>query len=325
MDSFFTPIIPTDETTTMSFPSSSSTSQYYFPPHHEGLQLPYAFPLEQAGQRLVYPAYPFVMGVNPQPHLLSKEHERRLVDAWTTKIARIKRKIARQRSLGLNRNSASWPSSTQVHTQELQADVQNSNNVVNRDPYTFWTPDKKRLRVLLKKELKNSDVGSLGRIVLPKREAEENLPILSDKDGIQIVIRDVFSNKQWGMKYKYWINNKSRMYVLENAVDFVKQNGLVIGDSITLYEDECKNLYVSIEKVERAVDHEASSYRQHCTNHSSNSNNLYIPFTYEARDEEEASLALLIEQLRPKEEAVEANSLATLSMGAASSHRPHLV
>lgn len=81
--------------------------------------------------------------------------------------------------------------------------------------------------------------------------------------------------------------------------------------------------YVSIEKVERAVDHEASSYRQHCTNHSSNSNNLYIPFTYEARDEEEASLALLIEQLRPKEE-VEANSLATLSMGAASSHR-HLV
>jgi hypothetical protein len=143
MDSFFTPIIPTDETTTMSFPSSSSTSQYYFPPHHEGLQLPYAFPLEQAGQRLVYPAYPFVMGVNPQPHLLSKEHERRLVDAWTTKIARIKRKIARQRSLGLNRNSASWPSSTQVHTQELQADVQNSNNVVNRDPYTFWTPDKK--------------------------------------------------------------------------------------------------------------------------------------------------------------------------------------
>lgn len=26
------------------------------------------------------------------------------------------------------------------------------------------------------------------------------------------------------------------------TVDFVKQNGLVIGDSITLYEDELKNL-----------------------------------------------------------------------------------
>lgn len=26
------------------------------------------------------------------------------------------------------------------------------------------------------------------------------------------------------------------------TVDFVKQNGLAIGDSITLFEDECKNL-----------------------------------------------------------------------------------
>jgi hypothetical protein len=127
----------------MSFASSSSSSQYYFPPHHEGLQLPYAFPLDQAGQCLACPAYPIVIGVNPQPHSPSKEQERKLVDAWTTKVARIKRKIARQRSLSLGRNSASWASSlTQVHTREL-ADVQNSNNVVNGDPYTFCTPDKK--------------------------------------------------------------------------------------------------------------------------------------------------------------------------------------
>ena len=111
------------------------------------------------------------------------------------------------------------------------------------------------MRILLKKELKNSDVGSLGRIVLPKvctfrsvsffplliqynsenqikqskkriiknpiivffffffnfpnllmiltqREAEENLPFLSDKEGMQILIRDVNSNKKWAMKYK---------------------------------------------------------------------------------------------------------------------------
>lgn len=29
------------------------------------------------------------------------------------------------------------------------------------------------------------------------------------------------------------------------TVDFVRQNELVIGDSITLYEDECKNLVSS--------------------------------------------------------------------------------
>lgn len=34
-----------------------------------------------------------------------------------------------------------------------------------------------------------------------------NLPKLSDKDGIRIVIRDVSSNQEWGMKYKsvYWL------------------------------------------------------------------------------------------------------------------------
>lgn len=44
---------------------------------------------------------------------------------------------------------------------------------------------------------------------------------------------------------------------------------------------------------------------------------------HETKDEEEASLALLIEQLRHQEE-LEANSLATLSMGGTSSHIQHI-
>ncbi|KAF5474423.1 hypothetical protein F2P56_006324 [Juglans regia] len=352
MDNFFTPI-PTTKTTTRA-PSTSSPFEtslvYYFPPHEGHLQFPHAFPLDQVGQHLAYPAYSFVIGAGPQPHLLSKEQERRLVDAWTTKVARSKRKMARQRSLSSSKNPASWATSTQVYTRGLpvygavDAETQNSN--IKRDPYTFFTPDKKRLRVLLKKELKNSDVGSLGRIVLPKREAEENLPTLSDKDGIQIVIRDVYSNQEWSVKYKYWSNNKSRMYVLENTVDFVRQNELVIGDSITLYEDECKNLYVTIKRGERpVVDHQdledddqqqqqRPAYRKDMMmmsnrNHMMMSyNQYYTPFTYGNRDEEEAYLALLIEQLRHKEE-LEANSLATLSIGsghaASSSHRQPLI
>ncbi|XP_041026105.1 B3 domain-containing transcription factor LEC2 [Juglans microcarpa x Juglans regia] len=182
----------------------------------------------------------------------------------------------------------------------------------------------------------------------PKREAEENLPTLSDKDGIQIVIRDVYSNQEWSVKYKYWSNNKSRMYVLENTVDFVRQNELVIGDSITLYEDECKSLYVTIKRGERPVvedledddqQQQQPAYRKDMMmmsnrNHMMMSYNVchnqyYTPFTYGNRDhEEEAYLALLIEQLRHKEE-LEANSLATLSIGsghaASSSHRHPLI
>nr|XP_011465191.1 PREDICTED: B3 domain-containing transcription factor LEC2-like [Fragaria vesca subsp. vesca] len=97
-------------------------------------------------------------------------------------------------------------------------------------------------RLLFKKELKNSDVGSLGRIVLLKKEAEKYLPSLFDKEGIKLRIRDALSTQEWGLKYKYWTNNKSRMYVLENIGDFVQESGVEVGDSIHLYEDECKNL-----------------------------------------------------------------------------------
>lgn len=85
--------------------------------------------------------------------------------------------------------------------------------------------------------------------LLIQREAEENLPSLSDKEGIQVVMRDAFSEQFWTLKFKwvpsistfvfssfdlslklvlddrvlsvvkrrYWSNNKSRMYVLENT------------------------------------------------------------------------------------------------------------
>ncbi|KAF2297729.1 hypothetical protein GH714_002474 [Hevea brasiliensis] len=192
------------------------------------------------------------------------EQERRVLDAYKTKVARSKRKLARQRSL--SKNSSSGANSSQVDTRRLSFNgasnkEQDCQSFINRDLYKICTPDNKRLRVLLSKELKNSDVGSLGRIVLPKRGAEENLPILSDKEGIQVVIRDVNSTKEWSLKFKFWSNNKSRMYVLENTGDFVKQNGLEMGDSLTLYEDECKNLQEANSLVTLSVDI-ASSYRR---------------------------------------------------------------
>ncbi|KAF5729098.1 TcLEC2 [Tripterygium wilfordii] len=248
--------------------------------------------------------------------------QKRYTDAYMTKVARINRKLARQRSLSLNRSvSSSVPNnSIQVQTRrDGRHEVQNGTVCVSRDLYNFYTPDNKRLRELLKKELKNSDVGSLGRIVLPKREAQENLPNLTDKEGMQIVMRDVYSYKHWSFKYKFWSNNKSRMYVLENTVDFVKQNGLEIGDSLTIYEDESKNLYFSIKKAKTQVDDESS-----CNENKDNHHHHHL-YMYQAnRDqEEEASLAILIEQLKHKEQQEEANTLMSLSIdgGTGSSSR----
>ncbi|XVE51364.1 hypothetical protein DITRI_Ditri02bG0034300 [Diplodiscus trichospermus] len=326
--------------------ATASNSQFHHPSQfvapYQSLQLLYRHPAEQAGHSLAYPVYPFFLGQNGiefgvsssihagngvqgscfmQTDGLLKEQERRIQDPYITRVARIKRKLARQRSLSLQRNASSG-ASTQVDARRLtitgaDANVKN-NNDTKQVLYKFCTPDNKKLRVLLRKELKNSDVGSLGRIVLPKREAEVNLPTLSDKEGIHVMIKDVYSNQVWTLKYKFWSNNKSRMYVLENTGEFVKQNGLEIGDSLTLYEDESKNLYFSITKVE-GVAAEASNNR-HCNNLNNNNNDdnnqVYMPYTCQSRDEEETSLELLIEQLKHKEQH-EPNDFLTLTMDAA--------
>ncbi|XP_044462744.1 B3 domain-containing transcription factor LEC2-like isoform X2 [Mangifera indica] len=314
----------------------------YMQPFHQSMQFSCPYPLEQAATQsfVAYPVYPVWFGQNEigigAPNVVPSgscfwqpnngvvmEQQRGSLDPQKTKIARTNRKLARQRNLILQRNASSGSSSIACSSTHMNArrlamySAENINN--NRDQYNFCTPDNKRLRVLLKKELKNSDVGSLGRIVLPKREAEENLPILSDKEGIQVVMRDAFSEQFWTLKFKYWCNNRSRMYVLENTGEFVRQNRLQIGDSLTLYEDENKSLYFSITKVENQTrpEAESSSFNQHYINQN-NTYNYHTQITPQARDEEEASLALLIEQLQHKEQQ-EAYNLMALPMESSSS------
>ncbi|KAJ0985521.1 hypothetical protein J5N97_003877 [Dioscorea zingiberensis] len=100
------------------------------------------------------------------------------------------------------------------------------------------------LKFLLQKELKNSDVGSLGRIVLPKREAETYLPPLAVREGISLVMEDTDIMQMWTFKYRFWPNNKSRMYILENAGNFIKAHGLQPGDTVVIYKNEEKNSFV---------------------------------------------------------------------------------
>ncbi|XP_050222184.1 B3 domain-containing transcription factor LEC2 [Mercurialis annua] len=302
-------LISTNTSKPVSYPSTSTNSS----PEEDSIPNPFQFhPIDQAGQysasafSLYHPLWNVSEIQRPRVLQPNGASERRVVDAYTTKVARNKRKLARQRTLTKHSNSAAH---SLLDARRLTFNLQSGQSSINRDLYKFCTPDNKKLRLLLRKELKTSDVGSLGRIILPKREAEENLPVLSDKEGILVSIRDVNSNKEWSLKFKYWSNNKSRMYVLENTGEFVKQNGMGIGDSLTLYEDENKKLYFSVEKAEKQKSDE-----QHSMNH----NYIYIPHTYQAREEEEASLELLIEQLKHEEQQEE---VVSLSMDIAPSYR----
>ncbi|KAL4193634.1 hypothetical protein AMTRI_Chr06g177750 [Amborella trichopoda] len=114
-----------------------------------------------------------------------------------------------------------------------------------------WKPEK-NLKFLLQKVLKQSDVGNLGRIVLPKKEAETHLPELEARDGITIAMEDIGTSRVWNMRYRFWPNNKSRMYLLENTGDFVRSNGLQEGDFIVIYSDtKCGKYMIRGVKVPR--------------------------------------------------------------------------
>ncbi|CAK9224089.1 unnamed protein product [Sphagnum troendelagicum] len=172
--------------------------------------------------------------------------------AITMRAARKSRMAARQRSHSSisrhhNRNGASLmgrcTSSSRVlqscHLKKLQmqqdlsfAVTQGQGN--NMDALVF----------LLHKELRPSDVSNLGRIVLPKKEAEYHLPFLQAREGMSLAMEDFDSGKIWTFRYRFWPNNKSRMYLLEITGDFVRAHNLQEGDLLILYRNALQGNYV---------------------------------------------------------------------------------
>ncbi|XAR52053.1 hypothetical protein NMG60_11006903 [Bertholletia excelsa] len=125
-------------------------------------------------------------------------------------------------------------------------------NVLPFPPFPSYVPppltpraiDRARLRFLFEKQLQMSDVGSLRRIILPKKAAEDYLPTLREKEGFLISMDDMDGLHLWSFKFRYWPNNSSRMYVLENTGEFVNTHGLKRGDYMMLYQDYQNQNYV---------------------------------------------------------------------------------
>ncbi|KAG8077715.1 hypothetical protein GUJ93_ZPchr0007g5901 [Zizania palustris] len=73
-------------------------------------------------------------------------------------------------------------------------------------------------------------------------------------------MHDLLNGQLWTFKYRYWPNNKSRMYVLENTGEYVRTHDLQLGDSIVIYKDEENNRFVIGAK--KAGDQHASAVPQ---------------------------------------------------------------
>lgn len=99
-------------------------------------------------------------------------------------------------------------------------------------------------QVILRKELTKSDVGNVGRIVLPKKDAEASFPPLFQRDPVILQMDDMVLPVTWKFKYRYWPNNKSRMYILDATGEFVKTHGLQAGDALIIYKNSTPGKFI---------------------------------------------------------------------------------
>ncbi|KAJ4975454.1 hypothetical protein NE237_000560 [Protea cynaroides] len=162
-----------------------------------------------------------------RPSSKSKAHQRLI--RWpssVTKAARSKRMIARRMGSSVSASSLCPSLSMSFRTRLSNEQASPANNDEGENIRTIRISDN-------------------------KKDAEAHFPNLTVKEGIQIAVRDVSSDSVWSMRYRFWPNNTSRMYVLENTGDFVKQNGLEAGDYVMLYEDENKGLFIRGKNNER--------------------------------------------------------------------------
>ena len=84
--------------------------------------------------------------------------------------------------------------------------------------------------ILFEKVLTNSDLSASGRMVIPKGLAEKHLPTLNDDpSGIALPMNDI-DGSTIQLKFKFWLNGSSRMFLLENTSPILKAHNLKAGD-----------------------------------------------------------------------------------------------
>ncbi|KAL0351194.1 UNVERIFIED_CONTAM: B3 domain-containing transcription factor FUS3 [Sesamum radiatum] len=103
--------------------------------------------------------------------------------------------------------------------------------------------DLSKLSYLFKKQLKNSDVSALRRMVLPKRDAEIHLPVLEAKEGISISMLDMDGIHEWWFKFRILYVLLKRSFFTSSG-DFVYTHGLVPDDYILVYQNVEDGRYV---------------------------------------------------------------------------------
>lgn len=83
--------------------------------------------------------------------------------------------------------------------------------------------------VIFEKPLTSSDTAGSGRVVIPKAIAEQYFPRLEQPNGIPLTAVDT-RGREYTFKFRFWINNQSRMYLMEGAGELHRAYEMAVGD-----------------------------------------------------------------------------------------------
>ncbi|GMH33643.1 hypothetical protein BSKO_01477 [Bryopsis sp. KO-2023] len=84
-------------------------------------------------------------------------------------------------------------------------------------------------QIFYEKPLTSSDANGAGRVVIPKAIAEQFFPALDNQAGVPIEASDSMGNA-YTFRFRFWINNQSRMYLLEGVGEMHQRYDLKVGD-----------------------------------------------------------------------------------------------
>lgn len=114
---------------------------------------------------------------------------------------------------------------------------------VQQQPTSPSRPTKARC-VLVAKCLTNSDASS-GRIILPRVAVEANLPFVTAYRHYALAVRDS-TGRRYEFVIKSWANGTEhrRVFVLEQASEFLRAHNVGVGDTVGICTDEYGELVV---------------------------------------------------------------------------------
>ncbi|KAJ3707938.1 hypothetical protein LUZ61_011643 [Rhynchospora tenuis] len=103
-------------------------------------------------------------------------------------------------------------------------------------------------KLVIQKVLCHTDI--VRRLVVPKNEAESNLPKLNPHESRIIHIYDNVASNCWEFSYRCWANpnGKMRSYYIEDTGKYFQRHGLRPNDKLMIYQDNSGKLTIRFKR-----------------------------------------------------------------------------